>query len=182
MLVLVLALMVAQCGSDDEGCTNCGGSGSSDPGCVNEDLTAGSYSFTIIDQVEGCNDLFSLLAEFGLIPPGPYTFTLPDYDNLPQSVTGTLPLPTSPQVTGTLDEVSGDIVLTVPGTTQVTIDLPPLPDLPASVTLSVNIAGTLCPISENTVDAELAITLPQAVPPFTSGGCTIEATLRGTRQ
>ena len=52
LLVLVLALMVAQCGSDDDGCTNCGGNGQSDPGCVNEDLTAGLYAFTIIDQVE----------------------------------------------------------------------------------------------------------------------------------
>jgi len=182
LLVLVLALMVAQCGSDDDGCTNCGGNGQSDPGCVNEDLTAGLYAFTIIDQVEGCNDMFSLLAEFGLIPPGPYTFTLPGHVGLPQPVTVTLPLPGSPQVTGTLDEVSGDIVLTVPDTIQVPVDLPLLPGLPNSITIPVNIAGTLCPISQDTVDAELAITLPQAVPPFTSGGCTIEATLRGTRQ
>ena len=45
----------------------------------------------------------------------------------------------------------------------------------------VNIAGSLCPISEDTVDAELVITLPEAVSELTSGGCTIEATLRGTR-
>ena len=178
LLVLVLALAVAQCGSDD-GCTNCGG-GSSDTGCANEDLTAGLYSFTIVDQVEGCSDLFSLLAEFGLIPPGPYAFTLPGYSSLPASVTVTLPMPGSPQVTGTLSEVAGDIVLEVPGTTQVFVDLPPYMDLPDSITIPVNIAGTLCPVSQDTVDAELAITLPQAVPPFTSGGCTIEATLRGT--
>ena len=49
------------------------------PRCANEDLTAGLYSFRIVDQVEGCDDLFSLLNEFGLIPPGPYTFTLPGY-------------------------------------------------------------------------------------------------------
>ena len=182
LLVLVLALTLAQCGSDDEGCTNCGSGGSSDPQCTNGDLTAGQYSFTIVEQDEGCNDLFSLLAEFGLIPPGPYTFVLPGYDELPESVTVTLPMPGSPQVTGTLDEVSGDIVLTVPGTTQVPVDLPPLTGLPDSIVIPVNIAGTLCPISSTRVDAELAITLPQAVPPFTSGGCTIEATLSGTRQ
>ena len=183
LLVLVLALTVTQCGSDDEGCTDCAGGGSSDPGCTNEDLTAGLYSFTIVDQVEGCGDMFSLLAEFGLIPPGPYAFTLPGYDELTASVTVTLPMPTSPQVTGTLSEVAGDIVLEVPGTEQVFVDLEgvPYPGIPPSITIPVNIAGTLCPISPDTVDAELAITLPQAVPPFTSGGCTIEATLRGTR-
>ncbi len=181
LLVLVLALMVAQCGSDD-GVTDFGNGGPSEPQCVNEDLTAGLYSFEIVPGgVEGCNNLFALLGEFGLIPPGPYPIQLPDYGDLPQSVTVTLPLPGSPQVTGTLSEVSGDIVLTVPGTTQVNIDLPPLPELPASISFTVTIAGTLCPISEDTVDTELAITLPQAVPPFTSGGCTIETKLRGTR-
>ncbi len=182
LLVLVLALMVAQCGSDDGACTDCGDRGPSEPQCVNTDLTAGLYSFRIVDQVEGCGELFSLLDRFGLIPSGPYAFTLPGYDNLPQSVMVTLPLPGSPQVTGRLDEVSGDIVLTVDVTTQVPVDLPPLPGLPDSIIIPVNLAGTLCPISEDTVDAELAITLPQAVPPFTSGGCTIEAKLRGTRQ
>jgi len=181
LLVLVLALMVAQCGGDDE-FTGPGDNGPSEPQCANEDLTAGLYSFTIVDQDEGCNDLFSLLAEFGLIPPGPYTFVLPGYDSLPQSVTVELPLPGSPQVTGTVSEVSGEIVIEVPGTTQVPVVLPPLPGLPESIIIPVNIAGSLCPISENRVDAELAITLPQAVPPFTSGGCTIEAELRGTRQ
>jgi hypothetical protein len=180
LLVVVLALMVAQCGGDDE-FTGPGDNGPSEPQCTNEDLTAGLYSFTIVDQDEGCNDLFSLLAEFGLIPPGPYTFVLPGYDSLPQSVTVELPLPGSPQVTGTVSEVSGKIVIEVPGTTQVPVVLPPLPGLPESIIIPVNIAGSLCPISENGVDAELAITLPQAVPPFTSGGCTIEATLRGAR-
>jgi hypothetical protein len=180
LLVLVVALIVAQCGSDD-GITDFGGS-PSEPACANEDLTAGLYSFEIVPGgVEGCDNLFSLLSEFGLIPPGPYPIQLPGYSALPQQVTVTLPLPGSPQVTGTISEVSGDIVLTVPGPTQVNINLPPLPGLPPSINISVNVAGTLCPISENRVDAELAITLPQAVPPFTSGGCTIEATLRGTR-
>jgi len=183
LLVLVLALMVAQCGSDDGACTDCGGSGPSDPGCVNEALTAGLYSFRIVDQDEGCGDLFSLLDSFGLIPPGPYSIVLPGYGQLPDdSVTVTLPLPGSPQVTGRLSEVSGDIVLEVPGTKQVPVDLPPFPTLPDSIVIPVNLAGTLCPLSEDTVVAELAITLPQAVEPFTSGGCTIEAKLRGTRQ
>jgi hypothetical protein len=183
LLVLVLALMVAQCGSDDGACTDCGGSVPSEPQCVNEDLTAGLYSFRIVDQVKGCEDLFSLLAEFGLIPPGPYSIVLPGYGQLPDgSVTVTLPLPGSPQVTGELSEVSGDIVFTGNGTTQVNIDLPPLPPFPDSISILVNVAGTLCPLSKNKVDTELAITLPQAVPPFTSGGCTIEAKLRGTRQ
>ena len=95
----------------------------------------------------------------------------------------TLPLPGSPQVTGRLSEVSGDIVLTVDVTTYVPVDLSPYPGLPDRVIIiPVNIAGTLCPISETRVNTELAITIPQAVDPFTSGGCTIEATLRGTRQ
>ena len=183
LLVLVLSLMVAQCGSDDGACTNCGGSGPSEPQCVNEDLTAGLYSFRIVDQSEGCGDLFSLLNEFGLIPLGPYPIELPGYGQLPDdSVTVTLPLPGSPQVTGRLDEVSGDIVLTVPGSIQVNIDLPPLPDLPASINIRVEVEGTLCPVSETRVDADLTIRLPEAVPPFTSVGCEIEATLRGTRQ
>jgi hypothetical protein len=180
LLVLVLPLMVAQCGTGED-ITDLVDSGPSEPQCVNEDLTAGLYSFTIVDRVEGCGDLFNLLKEFGLIPSGPYTFTLPGYGDLRESVTVTLPLPGSPQVTGTLDEVSGDIVLTVVGTTQVPVDLPPVPNLPDSIVIPVNLAGTLCPVSENRVDVELAITLPQAVEPFTRGGCTIEAKLRGTR-
>jgi hypothetical protein len=126
--------------------------------------------------------MFALLNEFGLIPPGPYPITLPAYGSLPQSVTLTMPLPGSPEVTGTLSEVSGDIVLTVDGTTQVDVDLPPVAGFPPSISFTVAVAGTLCPLSEGTVDAELAITLPQAVPPFTSGGCTIDAKLRGKRQ
>ena len=161
LLVLVLALMVAQCGTGED-ITDLVDRGPSEPQCVNEDLTAGLYSFTIVDRVEGCGDLFNLLAEFGLIPSGPYTFTLPGYGNLPESIR--------------------DIVLRVDVTTQVPVDWPPYLDLPDSSNIPVNLAGTLCPLSENRVDAELAITLPQAVPPFTSGACTIEATLRGTRQ
>jgi hypothetical protein len=45
----------------------------------------------------------------------------------------------------------------------------------------VNIAGILCPISDDAVNAELAIPLPQAHPPLTSEGRAIEATLRGSR-
>ena len=183
LFVLVLALIVIQYGSDD-GCTNCDGSGPSEPQCVNDKLTAGLYSFRVVPGgIEGCGDLFSLLDEFGLIPPGPYPIELPGYGQLPDdSVTVTLPLHGSPQITGSLSEVSGDIVLTVPGTTQVPVDLPPYPGFPDSISIPINIAGTLCPLSEGKVDAKLAITLPQAVPPFTSGGCTIEATLRGTRR
>jgi len=180
-LVLALPLMVAQCGTGED-ITDLVDRGPSEPQCVNEDLTAGLYSFTIVDRVEGCGDLFNLLDSFGLIPPGPYSIELPGYEQLPDdSVTVTLPLPGSPLVTGTLDEVSGDIVLTVVGTTQVPVDLPPVPNLPESIVIPVNLAGTLCPISEDRVDVELAITLPQAVEPFTRGGCTIEAKLRGTR-
>lgn len=180
LLFPVLALMVAQCGTGED-ITDFGDRGPSEPQCVNEDLTAGLYSFRIVDRVEGCNDLFNLLAEFDLIPPGPYTFTLPGYDSLPQSVTVTLPLPGSPQVTGTLSEVSGDIVLTVPGSIEVNVDLPPLPGIPASLDITVEVEGTLCPVSKTRVDADLTIRLPEAVPPFTSVGCEIEATLRGTR-
>ncbi len=183
LLVLVLALVVAQCGGDDE-FTGPGDSGPSEPQCANEDLTAGTYSFTIVDQSDDCGEMFSLLAELGLIPPGPYTFVLPGYDSLPQSVTIELPLPGSPQVNGELRELSGKIVLTVQGTTQVTIDLdlPQVPPgLPDSIDITVAIGGTVCPISETRVNTDLAITLTEAVPPFTSGGCTIEATLRGFR-
>jgi hypothetical protein len=182
-LILVLALTVAQCGSDDDGCTNCGGGGSSEPQCANEDLTAGLYSFDLVPGgVEGCGDLFALLSEFGLIPAGPYPIQLPDYDQLPEDVTVTLPLPGSPQVTGTLSVVSGDITLAVPGTLDMTINFPPFPGLPESVDITMAIGGTLCPDSETRVDTDLAITLTEPVPGFTSGGCTIEASLTGTRQ
>ena len=182
VLVLVLALMVVRCGSDDDFTDPRNSGGSSDPGCTNEDLTAGLYSFTIVDQIEGCGDLFSLLDRFGLIPEGPYFIQLQGYDALPQNVTLELPLPGSPQVTGTLSEVSGDIVLEVPASTPVNIDLPPQEGLPDSVAFSVQIGGTLCPVSTTRVDTDLTITIPQAVDPFTSVGCEIEATLRGTLQ
>jgi hypothetical protein len=128
--------------------------------------------------------MFRLLKSFGLIPDGPYDIQLPAYGNLPQAAAITLPLPGDPQVAGTLSEevVSGDIVFS--GTTQVTIDLslPGIPEwLPPSVSFPVTVAGKLCPISETRVDADLAITVPQAVDPFTNSGCNINATLRGDR-
>lgn len=183
MLVLVPALMVIQCGSD-EGCTNCGGSGPSEPQCTNEDLTAGLYSFTPVSHEDDCDDMFRLFQEFRLIPEGPYAIQLPGYGDLPQATTITLPLPGSPLVPGTLDEVAGDIVFSPLGPVQVfvNLDLPHIPEwLPDSVSFDVAIGGTLCPISETRVDAELAVSVLQAVPPFTETVCNIESILRGNR-
>ena len=73
--------MVAQCGRDD-GCTTFGAS-------VRQRGPDGG-PVLVQDPVEGCDNLFALLAEFGLIPRGPYTFTLPGDDSLPQSATGSL--------------------------------------------------------------------------------------------
>ncbi len=185
LLVLLAALMVVQCG-DDDGCTDCGGGGEpAEPECTNEELTAGLYSFTPVRQEDDCEEMFALFRTFGLIPDGPFPFQLPSYGALPQQVTITLPLPGSPQVPGTLSEEFGEIVFTAPGSTQIFIDLPPLPpefeDFPDTVSFQVTIGGTLCPISEERVDALLTVTVPQAVPFFTTSGCSVEATLRGAR-
>ncbi len=179
MLVIVPALMLVQCGSD-EGCTNCGGGGSSEPECTNEELTAGLYSFAPVGHEDDCDNMFALFQEFGLIPSGPFPIQRPGFTDLPEPATVTLPLPGSPQIAGTISEEFGEIVFTAPGTTQVTVNLG-FPGLPASVTFPVSITGTLCPISDERVDATLAVSIPQAVPPFTDSVCNVDATLRGTR-
>lgn len=178
LFVLATALMVTQCGGDDSS------SGDKDGAkCRAEDLTAGTYAFTLPDSgvdddcdPQGISDLLKLI---GYIQPGPYSISLPSYQQLlagPRQLPVTLPFVGAQ--TGTLTLAGDAIGLTLAN--PVTVQGIELPAPIGPVDITVSVVGTLCPASTTRVGVEIVATITNVTPAILAP-CAMTFRATGTR-
>jgi hypothetical protein len=154
--------MVVQCGGDGDD------SEDSEPTCSTEELTAGTYSFTLND--DGIDDdcdppgLAELLEFLGYVQPGPYPIDLPGYQQLltgPVQVTASLPF--VGEQTGTLTLVDDMVGFSIPN--PITVEDINIPTV-GVVDITVNVTGTLCPDSTTRVEADFVAAITSTTPPI----------------
>lgn len=172
LLLIVLALLLAQCGSDSEVVVKeleC-------PGL--KAFEGGAFSFEV--SVGGIDDRCAGGLFNSMIDPGPYgPVTLPAYyGDLQEDIILTLPF--VGEVTGQLTSDGKSIQLAVPDSIQVPVVLPP--PLAGTVTVTARVSGALCPISRNQVDAVFAITVQNIQPsvPLIDTPCEVLVPTIGT--
>jgi hypothetical protein len=186
LLLFVLVLFTAQCGDESEvivdlSCPSFGESGGTiDFPCPSlDDFNGGPYSFMV--NVGDIDDRCAGGAFNGQIPQGPYgPVTLPSSAALEQgSQKITMELPMVGFVEGTLSLTESFIELTVAYPIPVNdINVPVI----GEVDVSACVAGALCPVSENVVEARFAVTVLSINPPLIPTPCTIGVPATGTLQ
>jgi hypothetical protein len=183
LLVFAMALLVAQCGSDNGDDGN-GDGGNGEVECNEETLTAGTYSFSLTQ--DDCDDdcehqghgIAKLLYLLGEVLPGPYSIDLPSYQQLlagSQPFNGTLPF------VGTVNGIltlGGEVVgLTVQN--PITVQDVGIPDI-GLVDFTVTVVANFCTDSANIVDVEIIATITDTNPSI-MGRCSMIFSATATR-
>ncbi len=168
ILLFALVLTAASCGDESEIIIQ-------DLSCPALDGFAGGiFWFTV--NVGGITDGCAEGAFNGLIDPGPYgPVTLPSEADLSQEIT--IELPFAGEVTGTLSSNGTFMQLTVDDPVQVNgIVLPII----GAVDVTARVSGTLCPATEDRVDAVFTITVQSVDPPLIATPCTVSVPATGS--